>query len=914
MEALKVEQNKFSSLEEEVTYLRGKIEEKERLIQHEGGSQSQQEIIVDELRAYSKESKVVTLDPLFAVGEAEHESIVLELRPKETDAQIGELLEMLTAKGLLNTLSIVEALDNPLLEDDFHRFLVQYIKTGHRLVGIKEKDLRFKALKMTLFEIALPENEKDQNERRGFKELVASMEQFYLGMLSVGNAADNDIYTLEVAVPTKTQEVIFFASVPESQASLFEKQILSIFSKAKISELKEDYNIFADRGVSAGTSISYTKNPIFPIKLADQFEYDPLNVILNAFSRIARDGEGAAMQIVISPKERGFTEKYKEALNEISQGIKVKDAIDIRMSGLGLFAKEAGRFFKEVSKKKEEEKKESEKDRTAVENIKRKILSPTIQTNIRLISSGATKARAEAILTEIESSFNQFEDSQSNSFAFTRLNSSALKKFITAFSFRLFSADQVLPISLKELMTVFHFPSIGVIATTDLKQSKATTAPAPTSFDLKGILLGTNLHRNNEASVYMSPADRLRHFYVIGQTGTGKSNFLKNMVIQDIQRGDGVCMIDPHGSDIVDVLAAIPKERYEDVVYFDPSHTARPMGLNMLEFDPRFPEQKTFVVNELLGIFRKLFGAVPESMGPAFEQYFRNSALLVMADPESGCTLIEVGRVMSDKVFRDLKLSKCKDPIIAQFWRNAEDTKGEQDLANFAQYVTNKFDTFTTNEIMRPIIAQQHSSFNFREIMDNKKILLVNLSKGRLGDINANLIGLVIVGKILMAALSRVDSIGKDLPPFYLYIDEFQNITTDSIATILSEARKYKLSLTVAHQFIAQLEDKIKDAVFGNVGSIAAFRVGADDAEYLEKQFSPAFTAKDIMNIENYNAYLKMLVNGAPERPFNISTTAAPEGDSAIVDSLRELSYLRFGRDREEVEADIFNRYSKSGF
>jgi hypothetical protein len=902
---------KFSSLEEEVAYLRAKIHEKDQDILHEGGALNQSEIIAGQLRDYQKEDKSRVLDSNFAIGAVEQEAIVLELKPKETDAQIGELLGMLTTKGLLNTLSIVEELNNPLLQDDFHRFLVQYIKTGHELRGVKEKDPHFKSLKMTLFEIALPEGEKDDNERRGFKELVSSMEQFYLGMLSVGNATDNDIYTLEVAVPNNTQDVIFFAAIPESQSSLFEKQILSIFPKAKITEQKEDYNIFTDASFSTGSYASYDKNPIFPVKLADQFEYDPLNVILNAFSQIAKNGEGAAMQIIINPKSREFTEKYKHALNEISQGVKVKDAIDIRTTSLGIFAKEAKLFFKEVSDKKEEEKKESEKDRTAVENIKKKILSPTVEINLRLITSAQSLSRAEAILSEIEASFNQFEDPQSNSLKFLRYKKSTLKKFITRYAFRLFDADELLPISLRELMTVFHFPSIGVIETPGLKQSKSTTAPAPTSFDSGGIFLGTNLHRNNESDIYMSPADRLRHFYVIGQTGTGKSNFLKNMIIQDIHRGEGVCLIDPHGSDIIDVLATVPKERYEDVIYFDPSYTSRPMGLNMLEFDPHFPEQKTFVVNELMSIFRKLFGAVPESMGPAFEQYFRNSALLVMADPQSGCTLIEVGRVISDKPFRDMKLAKCKDPIIAQFWRNAEDTKGEQDLANFAQYVTNKFDVFTTNEIMRPIIAQEHSSFNFREIMDTKKILLVNLSKGRLGDINANLIGLVIVGKILMAALSRVDSIGKDLPPFYLYIDEFQNITTDSIATILSEARKYKLSLTMAHQFIAQLEDNIKDAVFGNVGSIATFRVGADDAEYLEKQFSPVFTAKDIMNIENYNAYLKILVNGTPERPFNIKTAASPAGDMGIVDSLRELSYLRFGRDREEVEANIFNRYSK---
>jgi hypothetical protein len=415
----------------------------------------------------------------------------------------------------------------------------------------------------------------------------------------------------------------------------------------------------------------------------------------------------------------------------------------------------------------------------------------------------------------------------------------------------------------------------------------------------------------------MSPEDRLRHFYVIGQTGTGKTTMLKNMIAQDIANGEGVCMIDPHGSDIQDILALIPKHRYEDVIYFDPSYTARPMALNMLEYDRRYPEQKTFVVNEMLSIFNKLFD-MKTAGGPMFEQYFRNAVLLVMEDPETGNTLLDVSRVLSNKAYRDLKISKCKNPIVNQFWNEvAGKAGGEASLANIVPYITSKFDVFLSNDIMRPIIAQENSSINFREIMDTKKILLVNLSKGRLGDINANLIGLILVGKILMAALSRVDAInapgpdGKELPPFYLYIDEFQNVTTNSISTILSEARKYKLSLAVAHQFIAQLEEGIRDSVFGNVGSIAAFRVGAEDAEYLEKQFSPVFTAKDIMSIDNRNAYLKMLANGRPVKPFNIETMAPPQGNKAIVESIKELSHLKYGRDREGVEAEILQKYKK---
>jgi len=323
------------------------------------------------------------------------------------------------------------------------------------------------------------------------------------------------------------------------------------------------------------------------------------------------------------------------------------------------------------------------------------------------------------------------------------------------------------------------------------------------------------------------------------------------------------------------------------------------------------------VVNELFSIFRKLYGAVPESMGPAFEQYFRNATLLVMEDIASGSTLLDVSRVFASAEFRNYKLERSKNPVVVQFWREiAEKTTGETGLVNMAQYVTNKFDVFLANDIMRPIIAQQHSSIHMRRIMDEKKILLVNLSKGRLGDINSNLLGLILVGKILMAALSRVDSIegGREQPPdFYLYLDEFQNITTDSVATILSEARKYRLGLHVAHQFIAQLSENIRDAVFGNVGTITAFRVGADDADFLVKQFEPVFSAQDLMNIDNRYAYVRLLSHGKPAKPFHIHTRQLSEEyvPLARIDRMKEMSYRKYGRAREEIEREIVDRYRR---
>ncbi|MBV9159422.1 MAG: TraM recognition domain-containing protein, partial [Candidatus Kaiserbacteria bacterium] len=390
------------------------------------------------------------------------------------------------------------------------------------------------------------------------------------------------------------------------------------------------------------------------------------------------------------------------------------------------------------------------------------------------------------------------------------------------------------------------------------------------------------------------------------------TGLIKNMIIQDIQNGDGVAFIDPHGNDIEDVLAAVPPERAKDVIYFDPAYTPRPMGLNMLEYDRSKPEMKTFVVDEVYGIFRKLYSDVPEAFGPMFEQYYRNAVQLVVEDPDSGSTFVEIPRVFADQSFRNLKLSHCPNPIIVQFWRKiAEQAQGDPSLENVAPYITSKFDVFLANDIMRPIVAQEKSAFNFREIIDGKKIFLANLSKGRLGDRNTALLGLVLVSKFLQAAFSRVDSRG-DLPVFYLYIDEFQNFATPSIATILSEARKYKLSLCVAHQFIAQLEEDIRDAVIGNVGTKISMRIGTTDAEFLEKQFAPVFTAQDLENLPNRTGVASLLVNGVPARPFTIETVNLPKFDYSRIDPLKQLSYETFGRPREEIEAEIRRKFGQA--
>ncbi|HEY4496636.1 MAG TPA: DUF87 domain-containing protein, partial [Candidatus Paceibacterota bacterium] len=475
---------------------------------------------------------------------------------------------------------------------------------------------------------------------------------------------------------------------------------------------------------------------------------------------------------------------------------------------------------------------------------------------------------------------------------------------------RLFDETQLMTLSNEELTSIYHFPNTN-LNTPRVRIAKSASSEPPADLPKEGLVIGTNVYRGDERKVRLSREDRRRHLYIIGQTGTGKSTLIKNMIVQDIRNGEGVGILDPHGDIAEDVSALVPQNRINDVVVVDPSDLSRPIALNMLEFNPNFPEQKTFIVNEIINILDKLYD-LKATGGPMFEQYTRNALLLLMDYPERGFTLLEIPRVLSDKTFRTELLSGCKNILVKDFWeKEADKAGGEAALANMVPYITSKFNVFLANDYIRPIISQSKSTINFREILDSKKILIVNLTKGRLGDINASLLGLIIVGKILMAAFSRVDTVEDKRSDFYLYMDEFQNFATDSIATILSEARKYRLNLIIAHQFIEQLKKEIKDAVFGNVGSVLALRVGTEDAKILVNQFDPVFNENDLVNIDNFNAYVKMLISGRTSKPFSIRVDKTEKGDPILAAEIKKTSSSKYGRDRDEVEADIFRRIKR---
>jgi hypothetical protein len=904
---------RFATPEDELRYLREQLAVRERELlarTPEVDATDVETIGRQELKEYAQFTPNVILEKEHML-DAPTLAASVESANRAKDP-VAEILLIATEKGIRNALSVLEKVENAYVVDEAHRQLVEHIRSGATLQDLKEDVAPWHMLNMTLYEVTLPEIRGQEGHEYQLAELVGMMEQLFAGLRTIGFKQGENHFVIEIAVADNSDDIVFYAAVPNQFVTLFEKQTLSLFPHAELTLQAHDYNIFVDNGTTLIAEAELKKHSIYPLRTATGFTSDPLAVILNAFSKIEREGGGAAVQFVMRHPQKKYRKTYEDIISEVGKGMSASEAISRSTIGGQLMAGISDFLFSGQKKKGEEATVKTSPDSDKIEVFRRKIETEIIEVNVRLAVSASDAFRADQVMTEIESTFNQFAIVEGNSLVFKRAKGSTLLRLQKAFAFREFLSTAILPLSLTEVSTLIHFPSNGILSSPQFKQSQSSTAPAPNDMPSEGTVLGVNRHRNIEKTIYMTELDRMRHLYVIGQTGTGKSKFLTNLIIQDIQQGNGVCMIDPHGTDIEEVLGAMPPERAKDVIYFDPSRMDQVVGLNMLEYDVTKPEQKTFVVNELFSIFQKLYGANPESMGPMFEQYFRNATMLVMEDPESGNTLMDISRVMADAQYRRYKLSKAKNPVVVQFWSEiATKAGGEASLENIVPYIVSKFDVFTANDYMRPIIGQQFSSFNFRQVMDERKILLVNLSKGRLGEINANLIGMIFVGKILMAALSRVDDPTRSFPPFYLHIDEFQNVSTPAISSILSEARKYKLSLTVAHQFIAQLDQGIKDAVFGNVGSIATFRVGSEDAQFLEQQFSPVFAAKDIMNVPNYNAFVRMLVNGVPSKPFSMATLPPISSDPARVAAIIAESAARHGRPRAEVEAEISARYAK---
>jgi len=755
-----------------------------------------------------------------------------------------------------------------------------------------------KTLGLRLLLIRLPQKtQKEASAEAGaagaWKEEINISNQLFSILAGLKTA-----FGLEAAVHHVGEEIHFYAAVPKESMEFVGRQIEGLWKEAKV-EAIDDYNIFNPEGINAGIYLKQKSSYVLPIRTYSEANLDTFAPILSGFSKINEVGEGVAIQILAKPADQSAKKSISGMVESLKKGAKFEDLT----KGMTIKFKDLEKAFKpEIEKK---EKAEKVIDDEAIKTLESKISKPLLLVNVRILVSAPSQYQVDAILESISGSFSQFGAPLRNEIKIVKPRS--LQNLIYQFSFREFNESQSMTLNTEELSSLFHLPasSTGI---PKIKWLKTKEAPAPANLPAKGTIIGESIFRNERKPVHITEEDRRRHVYIVGQTGTGKSTLMTNMVVDDVNNNKGVAIIDPHGDLIERILELTPKRRMEDVIVFDPADRLRPLGINMLEYALDRPEEKTFIVNEMQSIFNKLFLA--ETMGPMFEQYMRNALLLLMEDAQNEqATLMEVARLFTDVDFRQRKLARIYNPAVVDFWQEeAVKAGGEAALANMTPYITSKFNNFTTNDYMRPIIGQPKSAFNFRKVMDEGKILLVNLSKGRVGDINANLLGMVITGKILMAALSRVDLPQEQRRDFNLYIDEFQNFTTDSIATILSEARKYALNLTMAHQFIAQLTEKIRDAVFGNVGSIISFRVGAQDAESLVKQFEPVFNENDLLNIDNFNAYVKILINGETSKPFNIRTLPSERGNGEMAGKIKEMSRSKYGRDRQEVEEEILKR------
>ncbi len=751
---------------------------------------------------------------------------------------------------------------------------------------------------------------------KDFKEAIGVMGQLFDSLHSIHSGKwinkfiGEEFISLEYVVIE--DQIYFYFVVPSNLSSLVEKQITGFFPEAYVEQV-EEYNIFSPECKTAATALTLKKQFMYPIKSYKRLNSDPINNLTNALSKLHNE-DGAVIQIIISPTDKWQKQGREEAKNMMNQKPK-KDGISLNPIKIATF------FFNFLVKGGKKDKTPELQGKTTpmtdeeVKDLEEKNTSKGYETIIRVICASHDEMEVKSNLTNIVSTFAQFASQSANSF--TSIKGYSERKIIEDYILRRYDIPWMQKIKKKmailsseELASVFHLPDIRFNKTPGVHWQNYKIAPAPKNMPKEGILLGHNHFRGVTTEIRVKREDRFRHFYVIGQTGTGKSSIFQSMIRQDLLNNDGIAIVDPHGSLIDDILPFVPRSRADDVIYFNPADQDRPMGLNLLEAEG--DDEKELVALDAMNIMIKLFGN--EIFGPRLQDYFRNGVLTLMAHPEGG-TIVDIVRLFTDDNFQKERVSHLKNPVVKSFWTDQMAKTGAREKQEIIPYFAAKFGQFITNTMMRNIIGQEKSAFDFIDVMQNEKILLMNLSKGEVGDINSKLLGLIIVSKLQMAALRRQRFAKKERKDFFMYIDEFQNYITDSIESILSEARKYRLSLNMAHQYIAQLEgddgkSKVKDAVFGNVGTIMCYKIGANDAEYMAKEMAPVFTENDLINVDGFKGAIKLSIDNHPSVPFSISVELPwlKKGDPKVGEAIKQLSRLKYGRDREFIEREIQRR------
>lgn len=704
--------------------------------------------------------------------------------------------------------------------------------------------------------------------------------------------------------------VHFYVAVPVTLVDVVKQAVVSAYPAARLEEVS-DYNVFSPIGKLSGTvggELELKESFAYPIATYQDLKRDAMQALLNALSTLGRD-DGAGIQIMLRPAESSWRKEAQVHASKKRKGKETSSGAEKTFGFLRLFLTA---FVKAPESKENQEKDHksnlSALDQSIIESIEDKTRYPGFDVVIRIVASSNISQRSQAILGNVVASFALFDAPGKNGFKY--LPAKDVDRVVSDYVLRIFPQHKKHNIlNSVELATLFHFPEQRSIPTSQLERQESKQVDGPRNMVEEGLLLGYNIFRGTKKKIYLSPQDRQRHMYAVGQTGTGKSTFLENLALQDMLNGNGFAFVDPHGDTAEKLLSMVPKERTEDVIYFCPADMDYPMGLNLFEYDD--PEQKDFLIQEALNMLYKLYDPQHQGiMGPRYEHLFRNAALTVMADP-SGGTFIDIPKLFRDPNYVKQKLQHVTDQSVIEFWqKEMPQSQRSNEFGEVVSWFVSKFGAFLSNAMMRNIIGQTKSSFKLRDVMDNGKILLVNLSKGRTGQLNMQLLGMIFVMKFQAAAMSRADirdeSQRRD---FALYVDEFQNFSTDSFATIMSEARKYHLNLIVANQFTTQLSDEIRDAVFGNVGTTVAFRVGDRDAESLHKYFRPTFEETDLIRLPNYNSIVRTMIRGVPTQPFSMATLP-PLGtpNPKLGEALKQLSAAKYGHPKAAVEAEIFSR------
>lgn len=788
---------------------------------------------------------------------------------------------------------------------------------------------------LVFLQVLMPKKESKEDKEqeseqfstgKDFKEVLGIMDHLYqtLSSLKTGGIKrywkGSPFFSVEYAA--LAGEILTFIVAPRSIIPLIEKQITSFYPDAVVDQV-EDYNIFTKNSVTASTYLVPSKDFVLPFKTYSQLKSDPLNAITNAFSKLKKD-EGAAVQLVLRSEKSGWQKKLqKEAQRVINPKKKesfewwnplfwLREIYDLFTTSSKDATSQSGPTNERVSQMVEELSKA----------IDEKAGSPGFSGVIRVVSSAETEARAELIKQSVVSSFTQFNDVRGNSFRRTQYHNQRklIERFVRRSPGRTILQAMLwrkMLLGTAELASFFHFPNIKYNKVMTLKWQNFKIAPIPKNIPEEGLFLGYNTFRGEKQKIFMKQEDRFRHFYVIGQTGTGKSSVIQLMARQDFHNKKGVCIVDPHGSLVEDLFPYIPRERADDVIYFNPADTQRPMGLNMLE--GKTDEERDLIALDAMNMMVKMFGE--EIFGPRIQDYFRNGCLTLMADEDEGGAITDLVRLFTDDEWAKYKVAKVKNPIVRSFWEKQMAQTGQREKQEMIPYFAAKFGQFTTNTLIRNIVGQVKSSFDFTDVMNGSKILLMNLSKGLIGDINSKLLGMIIVNKIQVAAMRRQRQSATERKDFFLYIDEFQNYVTDSIESILSEARKYRLGLVIAHQYLDQLEKEsklagavnLKGAVFGNVGTMMFYKIGPQDAEFCGKEMSPVFSEQDLVNLDAFKAVMKLSIDGQPSRPFSIEIprpwldTTYPK-DAQAVEAYKQLSRLKYGREKEFIDREIVRR------